>query len=507
MTNTIPLLPELIFETLGHCNIETIWNFAKTSRASYLIAFRVLASEYRFPLTIPHALRSGLVEKHREGGFYDRIDTVAIDVTETSWDPSSLPNLLDFLKSKRENNASANVIIYSHQNESCSINTLTTVFKEIFVEFYDTIKGLSIRVDIAQVDEGVLVKRINELYATIRSGITSHKISRGREGHEPLPLKSLDLQIQAYSARSTMDLFLRAVSHVISVAGGAEGNRLEDIKLVVKWAVYNSVEASAISPLDTNLLKSDYVRKVWLEDKNWFGARNRVGEIVRFWPKVEELHLDCGVGGSLVDYEGLRVLKTLRTLSIPFPYAGWLAGEEGFCYMRSLFWTYFSQESRLLREDGPLRQIQFHYLRRDGLTTNYTKIRLRKKRVDSLEDANGGHFSQLAGGAAAAAATGILADDSPGRLAFTMEDLGDRPTDPIDLSAICQLMLAASSRIEKFRWTRTHREFLNPFLNGIAESMMAIGDRPEHWSGLEDAVSNPNINRAGVKCTDHNCIA
>ncbi|KAF3078367.1 hypothetical protein TWF102_003555 [Orbilia oligospora] len=506
MTNTIPLLPELIFETLGHCNIETIWNFAKASRASYLIAFRVLASEYKFPLTIPHALRSGLVEKHREGGFYDRIDTVAIDVTETSWRPSSLPNLLEFLKSKRENNASANVIIYSHQNEYCSINTLTTVFKEIFVEFYDTIKGLSIRVDIAQVDEGVLVKRINELYTTIRSGITSHKISRGREGHEPLPLKSLDLRIQAYSARSTMDLFLRAVSHVVSVAGGAEGNRLEDIKLVVRWAVYNSVEASAISPLDINLLKSDYVRKVWLEDKNWFGARNRVGEIVRFWPKVEELHLDCGVGGSLVDYEGLRVLKTLRTLSIPFPYAGWLAGEEGFCCMRSLFWTYFSQESRLLQEDGPLRQIQFHYLRRDGLMTNYTKITLRKKRVDSLEDANGRLFSQLGGGAAATA-MGILADDSPGRLAFTIEDLGDRPTDPIDLSAICQLMLAASSRIEKFRWTRMHREFLNPFLNGIAESMMAVGDRPEHWSGLEDAVSNPNINRAGIKCTDHNCIA
>lgn len=84
---------------------------------------------------------------------------MAIDVTEKSWNPSGLLHLPSSLKERRENNACANVKIYGHRDEYCSINALVIVFKEIFVGFYDIIKGLSIRVEVDQVYEMVLSKK------------------------------------------------------------------------------------------------------------------------------------------------------------------------------------------------------------------------------------------------------------------------------------------------------------------------------------------------------------
>ncbi|KAK6497093.1 hypothetical protein TWF506_004572 [Arthrobotrys conoides] len=507
MNSTIPILPELLFQTLGYCDIKTIWNFASTSRESYLLAFRVLALEYQFPLTVPYAMRSGLVEKHKDSRFYDRMDTVAIDITENTWDPSSLPHLQNFLKSKRETNASANVILYSQQNESCSINALVTVFNDIFVEFYDTIKGFSIRVEIAQMDELIFRNRMTGFYNTVRTGMSPCKAARGIQGQEALPLKSLDLRVKAYSARSMMELFINAVYHVMSVAGGEEGNRLEDIKIIVKWKVCGADEGSLLTPLMLGKLASSSVRKVWIEDKTRCRIENRVAECVTSWPNIEELHLDCGIAGSLSDYNRLQQLSNLRIISIPFPYAGSFGREESFCCVRSLFLAYISQQfTCFLQDDNPLRQIQFHFLRRDGLTTNHTKIKLRKDGFENqMREADREQVSNFEGSVLDFG--GFLNSVTDPLALATMEDLGDKPTDPIDLSSTSELMLISTSRNQDFRWVRTQRKFFNPFLNELAGEVMGAGNKLEHWSRLEDAVSNPNINRIGVKCTDCNCIA
>ncbi|KAK6514487.1 hypothetical protein TWF281_004687 [Arthrobotrys megalospora] len=520
MENTLPLPLELIFETLSHCNVQTIWNFAETSQASYLVAFRILAVEHRFPVSLPHAIRSGLAEKHKSEEYYDRIDTVAIDVTQSTWEDSHLLEFLSFLTHRREIKASANVKIYSY-NECCSIDALATVFGDIFVGFYDVVNRLAIHVEVAQFDEGLLIRRINRALQLIRSYARKRKESSGGEGEFKNPmLASLDLQIKAVNPRTTTNLVIDAIQQVISPGssvGGLPG--LEDVKIVVKWKDYASNDAANTVRLSLSSLESKLVRKVWLEDKNWSQIKHCGLDILHYWPNTEELRLDGGLGGNLDYYTYCRGLENLRTLSIPFPYAGSLRDgmEWHSCCLRSLFRSYISQGfNGLLHDCFPLREIIFHYLTSDGLSTNYTKVKIRKHGDEQTEDAMGDHVLRPGGNQIATDNNGGLpAEDLeegeiPGEdpfALFTMEDLGDKPTDPIDLSLMRELMLKPALREDERQWIMTDVTFLKPFMNELAAKLMAAGDQLEHWRGSGDSNYNPGINRRGFKCTGCNCIA
>ncbi|KAK6329893.1 hypothetical protein TWF718_003320 [Orbilia javanica] len=464
MENTLPILPELIFETLGHCNLQEIWNFARTSRASYLLAFRVLSSEHGFPLSIPYAINSGLAERHKEWGFYDRID--------------------------------ANVKIYSERDQPCSIHALLAVLKELFVNFFDVVTGLAIRVEVAQIDEAILARDMMILGAAIRSSVLA---KRGGGGTYYVPLRSLELWVKSSNARSMMDAFLTTIFNLLSSTSRVGDNKLEHIKIAVKWREYGSAEGSVMTSIRLGWLKSNGARKVWLEDKNWHAVGYKALEVVRNWPGVEEMVLDCGLGARLVDYDHLKSLEKLQKLSIPFPYAGSFDGEGNYCCMRSLFRDYLRTHGKFLEEDTPLKELNFHYLRRDGTLTNFTKVRLRKNRhqppqtATAATSAVGGNPTN--GGVEQRNLSGLL----------EMEDLGDKPTDPTDLASMRELMLIRSLRGHGSLVT-TDRRFFNPFMSEMAVGLVQQGDRLEHWSRPEDTISGADVNRSGVECTKCDCI-
>ncbi|KAK6498507.1 hypothetical protein TWF481_011095 [Arthrobotrys musiformis] len=475
MENTIPLHPELIFEVLRHTSVKSIWNFARTSRTSYLLAFRVLASRYKFPLSIPHAITSGFKRRHEEGGYFHIIDTVSIDVTEDTWTTTSLPHLLAYLSTRRSIPASANVKIHSSKHKYCSIDAVALLLKEVFVKFPDVVVGVCIDVEIAQMDEMLLVKRLKDLYRPVRSEMSVHNLQG------VLPLTAVEILVKAQDPRNMANCFMVFIEHILNVGSGDKGiNRLEDVKIVAKWRDYNSQNAVMTNSLHMDSLKSDSVRRVWIEDKNWNSVPNLAFEVLKAWPCTEALHLDLGLGSRLLDYSSiLAKMGNLRELSIPFPYADSFTGDGGDCCMNSLFLKHMRTDPQSRAFTGgacSLREINFHYLRRDGLMTNRTKMDLKGTRVGD-------------------GSTGLLTD------------LGERPTDPTDLASMRELMLVPSLRRDDARWLITEKKVLVPFMSELAAGLMEAGDQLEHWKVPEDAVFDPDVNRCGVWCTQCACLA
>ncbi|KAF3917208.1 hypothetical protein ABW20_dc0107019 [Dactylellina cionopaga] len=205
--NIIQLPLELLYETLGHCSFRDLWAFTKASRACYLIGFRVLVSKHDFPLTLPHAITSGLLQQHKVDGVYDLIQSVAVDVTKEAWakygdDPSYTKELVAFLESERRSgDGQIGVRIYTPGGAGgCSVTAFMSLFKLVFLTTTRTIGSLTIRISIDEDDESQFVNSGENLKLFLRGALWGKPLPT-RSAQWPdtahLPIRSLDIKVES----------------------------------------------------------------------------------------------------------------------------------------------------------------------------------------------------------------------------------------------------------------------------------------------------------------------
>ncbi|KAK6360832.1 hypothetical protein TWF730_006953 [Orbilia blumenaviensis] len=381
-------------------------------------------------------------------------------------------------------NLKTTIKIYTPQNLYCCPDTLVEVLTTVFTpEYYPIITGLEITLEIEQIDEAVLLKRLREAAGKIRGVLKSQ--SQNQSGDEEVKLGLLRLEVRAFDARSVMEGVIRAVCTIFnnSSSSGGRFRYLQELGVVTKWGgntttattatngngdgnaqLYKSAETVTTVYIPLDLLKSPTVKRLHIEDKSWSRLVDRVAEVVASFPAAEEVYLDYGVGQKLVDYSGLLSLKNLEKLSIPFPYAGSLkrtALPSDICCMRALLREYIADtpafKACILDQTASLREIVVWYVRGGGGgggdVTGSTRVRIHK---DVCKNGRDGEVD-------VDMEEGEIIGEPELVSYLTMEDLGDKPTDPEDRCSIAELMRKGGDRTDTRRFLKPQESSLWPF--------------------------------------------
>ncbi|KAF3922840.1 hypothetical protein ABW21_db0209239 [Orbilia brochopaga] len=555
--NTLPLPPELVEETLYHCGSRELFALAQTSRELYVAAVHVLAARGEIPLSLPqsNASTSGMIEALKSSKAYDMIDTVSIDVTKRVWRKYQnvqaymyYTPLYQFLSS-RPMDKKIKLRFCTRGNGGCDLAALNQILTRVMTIANGRFDNLVFHIAVDDQDQVVVE---NELMLSPRRAFAHRRRLDPRKDLKPI--ESLDLRIRATDARNVAQCFLDlGIDMVIST----KQRVLQNLKVVVDWKDSKDIEARyRWEHLDFRRLRQvPQLKTLYFEDKKSALTSDYVNQFIDRFPNIEEIHLDTGVSQRMSFYRSLSHLGKLRKLSIPFPYhdprvmpqrTREINTLSPACCMRSEMWRQIKElaQTHLISK---LEELVFHYLSNDAQTTNYTKISFdwheeNKKEVgnevvegqqgeeeegeeensDNVEHERqndlGGGQPGLASTAEVGVANGnpattpsesvgqpveatISNDDSESDyMPFTisMEDLGDKPTHPSDLTEITSLLLRQDKETGLYHlregiWTAACK-FLVPWLQEM------IGE--DALRATEILTDDKCRNQRGTKCSN-----
>ncbi|KAK6544220.1 hypothetical protein TWF694_000923 [Orbilia ellipsospora] len=486
--NSLPLPVELVGEVLEKCLLQDLWSFAKTSREAYHICFRILVSKYRFPLTLPSAIHSGLLQQHKTGGVFNIINSVSIDISKDSWhsnlEASTIQELTSFLKSKERYIESdefalgltpVDIKIYTPKGcGDCFIPAFVTIFKLVFSTTPFNINSLTLRFSVAQDEESDFKREVSELRKYTIALLPK------RSDFRTLPLKSLSIEITAFNSRTTVQYLIELMSYSIIICDDFIENKtnLESLKIVVKWkeeSYQSSTDTAPYPRIDIIwhcYLPAPRLKKFHFEDKLWSSYAMVSRDLDAYNQEVEDLYIDCGMGMFVRSGQRLSNLKDLRKFSLIFPYREF--GLDLTNCLRCYFRHWVQREGGL--HDlifGGLEEIQVQFLWHDAKFTNTTRFSISYEKVPELGD-------------------GI-------RRKVHMEDLGDKPTDIIDLE-ILRADLQKSKRRGNGRWLFGYAQLAQAYSNygDYVQELLEKGDELD--TSLVPGPSYRNSNRRGVRC-------
>ncbi|KAF3911745.1 hypothetical protein AA313_de0205632 [Arthrobotrys entomopaga] len=297
-----------------------------------------------------------------------------------------------------------------------------------------------------------------------------------------LPLKSLSIEITAFNARSTALYVIELMSYSIIICRDEISNEtnLETLKIVAKWkeGSYQSSPDKATYPrVDISshpFLPSPHLKRFHFEDKLWssFGMVSR--DLDTYNKEIEELYIDCGMGTMVRSGLRLSNLTNLRKISLIFPYREFGLDEYNClrCYFRK--WLQSEQGLKDLIFNG-LEEVQVQFLWRDAKFTNTTKFLISYENHPVLEN--------------------IL------RPKIRMEDLGDKPTDIIDLEMLREDLQKKKQR-GKGRWLFGYTQLAQAyaFYGDYLKELEERGDELDGWLISTRPSHYENSNRRGVRC-------
>ncbi|KAK6525454.1 hypothetical protein TWF694_005590 [Orbilia ellipsospora] len=480
LQNSLPLPVELLDEILGECNPRDLWNFAKTSRASYFISFRILASKYSFPLSLPHAIHSGFLEQHKVDRVWNLIDSISIDVSKDLWqihpEGPTIDELTLFLKSKQNSNKAVSIKIYTSENQDCSIATFVKIYRLVFSLTPDNIKSLKICISVDQQDERNFKLEIQSLSRRMADLLYKRP---HLDSFTALPVKSVDVEILGFNARTLTQLVIVLVSNTIIVLREDRRNntQLESLGIKTIWK-HGSYHFSENKPggkvLFSRYFPASQLKRLRFEDKFWSSIYRVIQDVVIDYDGLEELHIDCGMGQSLAYYWMLHKLKQLQILSLNFPYQSGMTGSHN-C-LRCDFTEFVQTETHFLQLiTNGLRQIHVQFVWSDANVTNTTRYQFNRSDV---------MFT--------------------GSFRPTIEDLGDRPTDITDRNALQDVMLQEVMAIGHKRPIFMARSVMYRYMEVYARELIEQGDDLQSWDPSHfDGV---NANRRDIPCKRCNIV-
>ncbi|KAJ6258384.1 hypothetical protein Dda_6424 [Drechslerella dactyloides] len=294
--NTIPLPPELVDEMLTYCSFRELWALAQTSRDSYTACFRRLAIKHRFPLTLPHAVTSGLLEQHKVNGIYDRISAVTVDISKDAWSKHEdaiqkdyLTPLADLFLSRHLRGQKTLLQIYTYGENDCEILGLLEIVRLAFTMAPDTIDGFAIRLSVAEEDEKDLRTRTRSLTHILRRSVFN-----GRR--RLLSITLLSVETCALHARAVSDILLEMAGGLVAETIYSE-IPLETLRLAIRW---KDEDVGFVDRPDMvrfpNIVPST-LKKLHYEDKHWAGlaADASIETFQAIWPNLEEIRIDLGL--------------------------------------------------------------------------------------------------------------------------------------------------------------------------------------------------------------------